>query len=172
MVGVMANKKIDIWMPIYIGDYLKDTSHLTTEEHGAYFLLILRYWTNGGPLLNDDGRLARVAGLTPDAWLEMRPIIASFFQVDDGCWRHKRIDAELQTAMERRIKYHERAKKAAEARWGGERQSDVSDNTPPINEEHIKEDDPPDPFAEDAEDFDDPFAEDAIASDDPGKRLN
>ena len=33
------------YLPIWIGDYLKETRHLSTEEHGAYLLLLFQYWT-------------------------------------------------------------------------------------------------------------------------------
>ncbi len=57
----------DSWMPIYWGDHLRDTMHLTAEGHGAYLLLIAAYWTTGKPLPDDDDHLMTVARLSPRA---------------------------------------------------------------------------------------------------------
>lgn len=84
------------WMPWNIDDYLSDTRHLSTLEHGAYVLLIMRYWQKGG-LPDDDRMIMRIAGLTAEQWAESRDILASFFK--DG-WSHPRIDAELAKASE------------------------------------------------------------------------
>jgi uncharacterized protein YdaU (DUF1376 family) len=79
------------WFPFWPRDYLADTQHLTTAEHGAYCLLILHYWTTGG-LVDDDDELARITRQPLKSWRRMRPTIARFFH--DG-WRHKRIDQDI-----------------------------------------------------------------------------
>lgn len=84
------------WMPLDVADYLKDTSHLQAHEHGAYMLLIMRYWQNGG-LPSDEALIRRYSLLTPEQWIESRTVLAALF--NDG-WRHKRIDAELAKAAE------------------------------------------------------------------------
>lgn len=82
------------WMPLYCADYLADTRHLTTIEHGAYMLLILHYWRTGKLPVEDD-RLSRIAGLTPEEWAHSRHVISDFFDKD---WRHKRVEHELAEA--------------------------------------------------------------------------
>ena len=91
----MSAARPDTWMPLYWGDYLRDTGHLGAAEHGAYLLLIGHYWTTGKPLPDDDVLLARIARMTPKLWRAARHIIMPFFQLIDGEWRHKRITQEL-----------------------------------------------------------------------------
>ena len=82
------------WMPIWWGDYLRDTRDLTTLQHGAYLLLIGHYWQHGG-LPADETRLAAIAGVTPQKWRGIRAPIAAKFSPD---WKHKRVDQELARA--------------------------------------------------------------------------
>src|SRR5689334_15047713 len=82
------------WMPLYVGDYIADTAHLTAAESGAYLHLIMHYWQKGG-LPTDERLLARIAKMTTSQWEESRDVIREFFQ--DG-WKHKRIEFELTEA--------------------------------------------------------------------------
>ena len=93
--------KPDTWMPLYVRDYLTDTMHLSTEQHGAYLLLICDYWLHGPPL-DDDDVLASICRASRYVWRRLRPTIERFFQVSDGVWRHKRIDLELDRCAQRR----------------------------------------------------------------------
>jgi uncharacterized protein YdaU (DUF1376 family) len=123
--------KADLWMPLFIGDYLRDTRRLTTEQHGAYLLLIMEYWV-GGPLPDDDAVLANIAGLSSDAWGIHRAMLERFFTISGGHWTHKRIDAERIRAIDNQSKRAERAAKAANARWNA--QGNASGNAPSIRQ--------------------------------------
>jgi uncharacterized protein YdaU (DUF1376 family) len=123
-------------MPFYIGDYLRDTSRLTTEGHGAYLLMIFDYWVSGKPLPDDDHQLAAVARLAVPRWKALRPTLAQFFQVGDGVWRHKRIDAELETASGNLEKRHAAGKEGAAARWGNRNGGGNGNRMPLASEPH------------------------------------
>src|ERR1700761_230055 len=84
------------WMPLYVGDYLGDTGHLTTPQHGAYLLLMMHYWRKG-ELPDDNSQLAKITKLPLKTWCDYRPTLQDFFH--DG-WKHKRIDAELLKMMQ------------------------------------------------------------------------
>ncbi len=89
-----------VWMPLYIANYLQDTRHLTTIQHGAYLLLIMEYWSKG-KLPDSDVARRRVTGMTPKQWSTNRSEIAAMFEPD---WRHNRIEGELKRANELRLK--------------------------------------------------------------------
>lgn len=105
------------WMPFYVADYLADTRRLDTLEHGAYMLLILEYWRQGG-LPKDDATLARLVLVDASTWARIKPVISSFFDAD---WRHKRIDAELEKAREKNERRQDAGRRGGLAK--AERQS-------------------------------------------------
>jgi uncharacterized protein YdaU (DUF1376 family) len=79
------------WMPLYVGDYLRDTRDLNTLQHGAYLLLIMHYWQHNA-LPADDARLAAITGLSVAQWRRIREPVEAKFAPG---WKHKRIEAEL-----------------------------------------------------------------------------
>jgi uncharacterized protein YdaU (DUF1376 family) len=100
------------WMPLFIGDYLADTQHLSAEEHGAYILIIMHYWRNGGAIKNDKNLIKNIAKISQK---KLQNVLA-FFEEKNGLLFHKRIDAELTKAAENNEKNKERTRKATEAR--------------------------------------------------------
>lgn len=139
--GVFDMAKPDIWMPLYIGDYLADTMHLTTEQHGAYLLLIMAYWKNGGAIPSDDRKLMAICRLGSDAWSMHKHTLASFFDLDSDpeLWIHVRAEKEMEKAGNNQEKRTLRAQKAAEARWGKHAPSNAPGNAPSIPKAMLNE---------------------------------
>lgn len=93
-------KPTDAWMPLYIGDYLADTGDLTTEEHGAYLLLLMAYWRHG-PLQNRRSSLANFARVERRKFDKIWLAIGRFFHVhEDGMLHNKRADQEIEEARQ------------------------------------------------------------------------
>lgn len=79
------------YIPLYIGDYLADTRHLSTEQHGAYILLLMCAWRCEGYLPNDEKKLARYAGLSVKKWQSISSDILDFFEVESDKIYQKRL---------------------------------------------------------------------------------
>ncbi len=109
--------KSDIWMPLYVADYLGDTMHLSTEQHGAYFLLLMAAWKNGGSLSNDALQLRSITRLDAKKWQEHSPILAKFFYVAPYLWTHNRVREELNKAKTNSDKRSKSGAKGAAKRW-------------------------------------------------------
>lgn len=99
-------------MKLYVGDYLGDTQRLTTTQHGAYLLLIMAYWQDGGPLPDDNETLGAITKLPDKEWRAMRPKLANYFDIAEGFWIHPRIEEEIAKAG-RVSKQHSAAGKAS-----------------------------------------------------------
>jgi len=113
----MAGARPDTWMPLYIGDYLADTMHLSHAQHGIYMLLIMAYWRNSGPLPADNSQLAAIAKCSPSEWRKHLPVIGKFFHISRNYWEHKRIDAELASAAKNTQERSKAGSEGARKRW-------------------------------------------------------
>lgn len=117
----MATKKppkFDTWMPLYVGDYLADTMGLSTEQHGAYLLLMMACWKAGGQLPNDHQQLAQFARLTPQQWSRHENILKQYFKVTPEHWTHTRVLEELTNAKAMVDKKSAAGKIGAANKWG------------------------------------------------------
>ncbi|MEP1495075.1 DUF1376 domain-containing protein [Pseudophaeobacter sp.] len=71
-------------MPMYWDAYLADTTHLTTEEHGAYMLLLGAMWRRNGWVPDDDRDNARILGLTVGKWRKIKARLSDFLMFQGG----------------------------------------------------------------------------------------
>jgi uncharacterized protein YdaU (DUF1376 family) len=87
-------------MMLWTDLYLSDTGHLSTKEHGAYLLILMAMWRNGGTLPDDDTRLARTCRTTLPSWRKIAPNVRALL-VDngDGTLSQKRLSIELGKAL-------------------------------------------------------------------------
>ena len=113
----MARGKPDIWMPVFIGDHLAETTHLNTVQQGGYFLLLMAAWMAGGSLRDDDARFAIITRMTAEEWAAHRDTLAAFFTVADGTWTHDGILRERAKAAANKQKKSSAGSKGAAKRW-------------------------------------------------------
>lgn len=111
-------KKGDTWLPLYVGDYLADTMHLTGPDHGAYLLLLMHSWRTG-PLRDDERALAAVARTDLATFREMWPTLREFFVPQDGApgfLISPRLERERERAAQHIDQRRAAGKASAEAR--------------------------------------------------------
>jgi uncharacterized protein YdaU (DUF1376 family) len=94
----------------HIGDFLKDTGHLSNDQMGVYLRMLWKYYLDEKPLSDDCEGIAFAMRSDEKT---VRLILRHFFVLADDGWRHKRCDQEI-------AEYHnksEKAKNSASARW-------------------------------------------------------
>jgi uncharacterized protein YdaU (DUF1376 family) len=88
---------------IWTDAYLADTTHLTTTQHGAYFLLLMAAWRSPTcSLPNDDRRLAGIVKMDLRRWQQQKGPILEFWQQEGGLLMQKRLSSERKKAEELR----------------------------------------------------------------------
>lgn len=97
----------------HIGDYLKDTAHLSLLEHGIYTRLLDVYYTRESAIPDD--QVARLIGArSKDEKDALQAVLVEFFVKTDAGWSQDRCDREIARYLDKQTK----AKNSANARWG------------------------------------------------------
>jgi uncharacterized protein YdaU (DUF1376 family) len=96
----------------HLGDYAKDTVALSMAEHGAYNLLLDRYYgTEAGIPADEVYRVAKAT--TKPERTAVNFVLKSFFKRVGDVWVKARCDLEIARFHEKQDK----ARKSANARW-------------------------------------------------------
>ena len=93
-----SNSNLNMGQPyikFYIGDYQKDTKHLSCEEHGAYLQLLFYAYSHAGKIPKKVSRMALTCSLSAKKWHKISAILEPFFEVTETHWISKRVVAEL-----------------------------------------------------------------------------
>ena len=78
----------------HIGDYLKDTAHLSLLEHGVYARLLDVYYTRETALPDD--QVARlIAARSKEERAAMQAVLSEFFDLQADGWHQARCDREI-----------------------------------------------------------------------------
>lgn len=86
----------------HIGDYLKDTAHLSLLEHGVYTRLLDVYYTREAGIPDDQA--ARLIGARArDEVAALKVVLGEFFELVDGTWVQQRCEREIADAAEGEI---------------------------------------------------------------------
>lgn len=104
------------YFPFYPADYMADTAHLSTEQHGAYMLLLMTAWARGGRLPNEPAKLARIARVSARRWHLIADDVLEFWSVDGDEIVSKRLEREHKKATSKSQKRSDAGKRGAKAK--------------------------------------------------------
>jgi uncharacterized protein YdaU (DUF1376 family) len=107
----------------HIGDYLKDTSHLSLLEHGVYTRLLDVYYTREGGIPADQA--ARLVGARSQEERDaLEIVLREFFVLADGVYQQTRCEREI----ERFRAKSQKAKDSINKRWENARAVERTNN--------------------------------------------
>lgn len=99
----------------HIGDYLRDTAHLSLLEHGVYARLLDVYYTREASIPDDQA--ARLIGARSREEREaVERVLSEFFVRDGASWSQPRCEREIASAREKAERNREVGKKGGRPR--------------------------------------------------------
>ena len=111
-----ADTRVDVYLPLYVRDFLTSTIGWTAEERGHYLTLLMIQWDRGS-LPADEADLERLSPGVGRCW----PMLAGKFPCgDDGLLRNAKLEEHRDRCIGIREKRSQAAKSAASGRWSGD----------------------------------------------------
>lgn len=104
------------FMQLYVSDFVGDTMYLSTEQVGAYLLLLMAMWNADGTLPNDPVKLARAAKVPTDSWAAVWADLVPYFDIDGSKVSHGRLAKELAKFAKKSAARSEAGKRGVEAK--------------------------------------------------------
>lgn len=109
------------YVQLHLGDWIAGTLDLTPTERGVYMDLLVRYYKEERPLMQDEcKRIAR--GYAPAEQEAMHYVLQRFFTLENGEYRQSRCDEEIEKAQT----VSNKRKRAAASRWAKKPEIDAS----------------------------------------------
>jgi len=111
-----ADTRVDVYLPLYVRDFLTSTIGWTAEERGHYLTLLMIQWDRGS-LPAEANDLDRLSPGICQCW----SVLAGKFPVcEDGARRNAKLEEHRCRCVEIREKRSQAAKSAASGRWSGD----------------------------------------------------
>ena len=111
-----ADTKVDVYLPLYVRDFLTSTIGWTAEERGHYLTLLMIQWDRGS-LPAQPSDLERLSPGVAECW----PVLACKFPTcEDGTRKNAKLEEHRCRCVEIREKRSQAAKSAASGRWSGD----------------------------------------------------
>ena len=108
-----ADTKVDVYLPLYVRDFLTSTIGWTAEERGHYLTLLMIQWDRGC-LPAEANDLERLSPGVCQCW----SVLAGKFPVcEDGTRRNAKLEEHRLRCVQIREKRSQAAKSAASGRW-------------------------------------------------------
>jgi uncharacterized protein YdaU (DUF1376 family) len=108
----------------HIGDYRRDTAHLSLLEHGIYRQLLDQYHLNEGPICADNAKLMRsLCVRNADEMRALENVLTDFFTKTENGYIHHKCEGKIKEFQAK----SDRARESANARWHrGEEQNNAN----------------------------------------------